>query len=150
MAIISGPGGIDLEVALAAVGVSFVHASGEDVPEDLLDEILGPEERQVRAVVVAQPPAAGEENSGMGAWHVNAAHEVHYVRSGRGLVQFALPEGICSVEVLPGDVMIVRGAEHRYLPLEPQEWVLRHSGPADADLGAQDTGREPGPWPLMG
>lgn len=148
MAIISGPGGIDLEVALAAVGVSFVHASGEDVPEDLLDEILGPEERQVRAVVVAQPPAAGEENSGMGAWHVNAAHEVHYVRSGRGLVQFALPEGICSVEVLPGDVMIVRGAEHRYLPLEPQEWVLRHTGPDGAELSPRETGRDALAWPV--
>ena len=97
MAIISGPGGVDLEAALAAVGVSFVHAPGDDVPEDLLDEVLGPDERQVRAVVVAQPPDSGEEDSGMGAWHVNAAHEVHYVRSGRGMVQFALPQGIWPV-----------------------------------------------------
>lgn len=145
----SGPGGIDLEGALAAAGVRFVRAPGEDAPADLVAEVLGPDEREIRAVVVADPPPPGAEDSGMGAWHVNAVDEVHFVRSGRGLVQFALPEGMCSVEVLPGDVMIVRGAEHRYLPLEPQEWVLRHSGPADADLGAQDTGRDPEPWPSM-
>ena len=69
------------------------------------------------------------------------------MRSGRGLLQFALPGGVCSVEVGAGDVMIVRGVEHRYLPLEPQEWVMRHSGSPDADLGARETGRESAPWP---
>ena len=150
MAIISGPGGIDLEAELEAVGIRFVHAPGDDAPADLIAGLLGPDEHGVRAVVVAEPPTSGEEHSGMGAWHVNAALEVHFVRTGRGLLQVALPEGTASVEVGPGDVMIVRGAEHRYLPLEPQEWVIRHSGPADADLGARETGRAPGPWPRMG
>ncbi len=149
MAIISGPGGIDLEAELAAVGVRFVHAPGEDAPADLVAEILQPDEREIRAVVVADPPAPGDEHAGMGAWHVNAVDEVHFVRGGRGLLQFALPEGICSVEVMAGDVMIVRRAEHRYLPIEPQEWVMRHAGPAEAGLGAQETGRAPGPWPPM-
>ena len=149
MAIISGPGGIDLEAALAAVGARFVHAPGDDAPEDVVAQVLAPDERGIRAVVVAEPPPAGDEHAGMGAWHINARHEVHFVRSGRGLVQFALPEGTCSVEVVEGDVMIVQGAEHRYLPIEPQEWVLRHAGPADADLGARETGREAEPWPSM-
>ncbi len=147
MAIISGPGGVDLEGALAAAGVRFVHAPGDDAPAELVAQILQPDEREIRAVVVADPPEPGGEHAGMGAWHVNAVDEVHFVRSGRGLLQFSLPEGTCTVEVSAGDVMIVRGAEHRYLPIEPQEWVLRHSGPADADLGARDTGRAAGPWP---
>ena len=83
----------------------------------------------------------------MGAWHINSVDEVHYVRTGRGLVQFALAEGICSVELLAGDVMIVRKAEHRYLPLESQEWVIRHSGPPGGGLGVRETGRPAEPWP---
>lgn len=150
MAITSGPGGIDLEAELAAAGVRFVHAPGDDAPAGLVAEVLDPGEREIRAVVVADPPARGEEHAGMGAWHVNAVREVHFVRSGRGLLQFPLPGGTCSVEVMAGDVMIVEGAEHRYLPIEPQEWVIRHSGPADADLGAHETGRRADPWPAMG
>jgi mannose-6-phosphate isomerase-like protein (cupin superfamily) len=149
VAIISGPGGTDLEGVLAAAGVRFVHAPGDDAPAALVAEVLDPGEREIRAVVVADPPESGAEHAGMGAWHVNAVDEVHFVRSGRGLLQFVLPEGICSVEVRAGDVMIVRGTEHRYLPLEPQEWVLRHSGAADAGLGARDTGRADDPWPAM-
>ena len=149
MAIISGPGGIDPEAELAAAGVRFVHYPGEDAPAELVAEILQPDEREIRAVVVADPPTPGDEYTGMGAWHVNAVDEVHFVRSGRGLLQFALPVGVCSVEVRAGDVMIVRRAEHRYLPIEPQEWVMRHAGPADAGLGAQETGRVSEPWPPL-
>lgn len=150
MAIIDGPDGIDLEAALAVAGVRFVSAPGDDAPADIVAEVLGPDEREIRAVVVAEPPIPGGEHSGMGAWHVNAVDEVHFVRGGRGIVQFVLAEGICSVEVTAGDVMIVRGAEHRYLPLEPQEWVLRHSGKEDASLGARETGRAAEPWPSVG
>ena len=100
----------------------------------------------MRGVVVAQPPGPGEEHSGMGAWHVNEVDEVHFVRSGRGVLQFVLPEGLCSVEVAQGDVVVIRGAEHRYLPREPQEWVLRHSGPEDAGLAARETGRDGMAW----
>ena len=148
MAIITGPGGIDLKAELDAVGVRFVHAPGDDAPDAVVAEVLDPGERQVRGVVVAEPPTPGDEYAGMGAWHVNAVHEVHFARSGRGLLQVVLPQGIASVEVLPGDVMIVRGAEHRYLPLESQEWVLRHSGVADASLEPMETGRDPAPWPM--
>jgi hypothetical protein len=147
VAIISGPGGIDLEAALAEVGVSFVHAPGDDAPAEVLGEVLRPGEFQVRAVVVAEPPAPGEEHTGMGAWHVNAVHEAHFARSGRGILQVVLADGIATVEVIPGDVMLIRGAEHRYLPLEAQEWVLRHTGPDDADLRARETGRAGAPWP---
>ena len=147
MAIISGPSEIDLEAELAAAGVRFVHAPGEDAPAEIVAEFLQPDEREIRAVVVADPPAPGDEHTGMGAWHVNAVDEVHFVRSGRGLLQFALPGGVCSVEVTAGDIMILRGAEHRYLPIEPQEWVMRHTGPVSAGLGAQETGRAPEPWP---
>ena len=150
MAIISGPGGVDLEAALESAGVRFVHAPGADAPEDLVAGVLGPDEREIRAVAVADPPAPGDEYTGMGAGHVNDVDEVHFVRSGSGLLQFALAEGICSVEVMAGDVMIVRGAEHRYLPLQSQEWVMRHSGPADAGLGARETGRSAEPWPSAG
>jgi len=147
MAIISGPEGIDVEAELASIGVRFVYAPGDDAPESVLADMLGPDERQIRAVVVAQPPAPGEEHAGMGAWHVNAVTEVHFVRSGRGTLQFALPQGAGTVEISAGDVMIVSGAEHRYRPLEPQEWVIRHSGPPEAGLGARETGRAPTPWP---
>ena len=149
MAIISGPGGIDLEAALEDAGVRFVHAPGDDAPADVLAQVLGADECQVRAIVVAEPPAPGLEHEGMGAWHVNAVHEAHFARTGRGLLQVVLPAGIASIEVLPGDVMIVRGTEHRYLPIEAQEWVLRHAGPADATLAPRDTGRDPQPWPPM-
>ncbi len=149
MAIISGPGGIDLEAELAAIGVRFVHLPGDDTPAAILEELLGPDERDVRAVIVAEPPAPGEEFTGMGAWHVNAVQEVHFSRRGRGLVQFQLPEGMASVEVMAGDIMIIRGAEHRYRPIEAQEWVLRHSGPAGGDLGARETGRADEPWPQI-
>jgi hypothetical protein len=149
MAIISGPGGIDLEKALAEVGVRFVHAPGDDAPAEVLAEVLGPDERHVRAVVVAEPPAPGEEHAGMGAWHVNAVDEAHFARSGRGLLQVVLPVGLASIEILPGDVMIVRRAEHRYLPIEAQEWVIRHTGPVTADLAPRVTPRDADPWPLL-
>ena len=147
MAIISGPGGVDLEAELAAVGVRFVFAPGDDAPEAVIADVLRMDEREIRAVVVAEPPEPGAVHTGMGAWHVNAETEAHFVRSGRGMVQFVLPQGECTVEITAGDVMIVSGAEHRYRPLEPQEWVIRHSGPAEGDLGARETGRDAGPWP---
>lgn len=144
---ISGPEGVDLEGELARAGVRVVHAPGEDAPAGLIAEVLPEDQRQVRAVVVADPPAQGEEHAGMGAWHVNAVHEVHFVRSGRGLLQFSTPAGVISVEMLAGDVMVVLGAEHRYLPIEPQEWVMRHAGSADAGLEPRETGRAADPWP---
>lgn len=140
----------DIEAAdemLAIVGTSFVSVAGDDVPEEFIRQVLAAEEQQVRAVATLDPPAAGAEDEGMGAWHVNARDEVHLVRSGAGIVQVVTPGGVVSAWVGAGDVMVMRGAEHRYRPLTAQEWVIRHSGPPEADLGAVETGRAPEPWP---
>ena len=149
MAIISGPAGLDLEAELEVVGVRFIHAPGQDAPDEVLALVLAPHERHVRAVVVAEPPAPGEEHNGMGAWHVNAVHEAHFARSGRGLLEVPLAGGIACIEILPGDVMIIRGTEHRYLPIEAQEWVILHTGPADAALAPRVTERDADPWPRI-
>ena len=148
MARFRGPDGTDVTAALAAAGVHIVHAPGDDAPPALIAEVLPVGERDVRQVVLVEPPGVDDVHTGMGAWHINSVDEVHYVRTGRGLVQFALAEGICSVELLAGDVMIVRKAEHRYLPLEAQEWVIRHSGPPGGGLGVRETGRSAEPWPI--
>ena len=130
---------------LAAVGSSFAHIDGSDIPDDMLAAVLPEGERQVRAVAVIAEPT--EPDEGMGAWHVNARDEIHLVRSGQGVLQVITPEGIVTAWLEPGTVMVMRGAEHRYRPLTEQEWLIRHSGPADADLGATATGRAAAAWP---
>jgi mannose-6-phosphate isomerase-like protein (cupin superfamily) len=85
----------------------------------------------------------------MGAWHVNAQDEAHTVLSGTGLMQFVTPQGVVTVVVEAGDVVVVRGAEHRYRPLTAQGWAIRHSGGPGDDLGARETGRPSGPWPEL-
>ena len=60
---------------------------------DAVEATLPPEIRDVRAAVVIPPPPAGDEHSGMGAWHVNAETEAHLVVSGEGLVEFMTPDG---------------------------------------------------------
>lgn len=149
MAKFSGPDGVDVEAVLKGAGVRIVHAPGDDAPPGLVAEVLPVGERDVRQVVLAEPPGGDDVYTGMGAWHINSVDEVHYVRTGRGLVQFALAEGVCSVELVAGDVMIIRKAEHRYLPLQAQEWVIRHSGPSEGDLGYRETGRPAEPWPAQ-
>ena len=44
-----------------------------------------------------------------------------------------------STIVGPGDVIEVRGAEHRYRPLTAQRWALRYGGGPDAELVATET-----------
>ena len=78
---------------------------------------------------------------------LNAQCEAHLVRSGHGVLQVVTPGGVVTVWLDPGTVMVMRGAEHRYRPLTDQEFVIRHGGPVDADLGASATGRESSPWP---
>lgn len=56
------------------------------------------------------------------------------------------PIGLVPVIVEGGDIMVVRGAEHRYLPLTDQRWILRWSGGPEATLEGTDTGRESTPW----
>lgn len=147
MATVTGPQGEDAHALLAEAGVEFREAHGSDVPEEWLNEVLPEGERYVRAEITADLPGPGAEFEGMGAWHVNARRECHLVRGGRGLLQVATPGGIVTVVLEAGDVMIVRGAEHRYRPVEAQGWLLRWSGPPEAGLDPRDTGRLPEPWP---
>lgn len=130
---------------LAAAGVELGRASEDEIPAQVL-EVLPEGERQVRAVADIEVPE--DIDAGMGAWHVNAVDEVHVVASGAGVMEFVTIEGPVGVLVEAGDVIAIRGAEHRYRPLTPQRWVLRYGGPADGDLGATETGRAAGPWPL--
>ncbi len=147
MARLTGPGGADPTQLLRAAGAEFRSTGAGDVPEAWLAEVLPAGERDPRAVVVVDPPAPGAEHVDMGAWHVNARDEVHLVRSGEGVLQVVTPGGIVTVVLEPGDVMMVRGAEHRYRPASPQEWVLRWSGPPGAELEPRETGRAADPWP---
>ena len=140
-------GGADPVAMLATVGSEFYEVHGDDIPPGRLAEVLPEGEREVRAEAVLTPPAEGEAGEGMGAWHVNARDEMHLVRSGEGVLQVITPDGVVTVWLGPGTVMVMRGAEHRYRPLSEQSWVLRWSGPPDADLDARETGRADGPWP---
>lgn len=129
---------------LAAAGVRFVTV-GSAEHDAVMAEVLG-DLTQERARVVAVPPVdAAEAAAGMGAWHVNAVSEFETVLSGEGIVEFITDGGVVSAHIGPGDVMAVEGAEHRYRPLIEQEWILRFAGD---DLGARETGRPAGPWPI--
>ena len=131
---------------LDAAGVTLSSVEGGEAPASLVEAVLPEDARQVRAEVEMAVPA--EPSAGMGAWHVNAADEVHVVRSGQGLMEFVTIEGPVSVILEAGDVVAIRGTEHRYRPLTAQRWTLRFGGPVDAELVATDTGRASGPWPL--
>jgi mannose-6-phosphate isomerase-like protein (cupin superfamily) len=130
---------------LAAAGVRLDRVIGDEVPA-LVADVLPEGQREVRAEADIEVPE--DIDAGMGAWHVNAVDEVHVVASGAGVMEFVTIEGPVGVLVEAGDVIAIRGAEHRYRPLTPQRWVLRFGGPADGDLGATETGRAAGPWPL--
>lgn len=132
---------------LASVGSEFWSIEADEIPDDVVARVLPEGERQVRATPVVPPPDDASADEGMGAWHVNARDELHLVRAGSGILQVVTPEGVVTVWLEPGTVMVMRGAEHRYRPLTEQAWSMRFSGPADADLGATATGRAAEPWP---
>lgn len=136
---------LDAAEARALLGAAGVQVAGPADQEAVVAAVLAPDERHVRVEVVAEP--SPDTSTGMGAWHVNAADEAHTVLSGTGVMQFVTPQGVVSVVVEAGDVVVVRGAEHRYRPLTAQAWAIRHSGGPDADLGARETGRPSGGWP---
>lgn len=143
--------GIDADEArrrLATIGTELVPPDGDEDEDAVVARVLAEGERAVRVEVELEPP--DDLRSGMAAWHVNAETEAHTVRSGTGLVEFWTPVGPVAALLREGVVMVVRGGEHRYRPLTAQRWAIRHSGDADSDLGARDTGREPGPWPEIG
>lgn len=131
---------------LADLGVEFHTTDGDDVPSDLLTRVLPAGEQQERAVATMEPPAPGAGFEGVGSWHLNAEDEAHFLRSGSGEVQFIDDDGVISVRVDTGDVMIVRRAEHRFRALTPCTWVLHYSGPDGADLVTTPTGRDDSPW----
>lgn len=136
----------DASTRLALLGVEFHSTTNDDVPGELLELVLPAGERQERAVATMDPPTAGAEFGGVGAWHVNAQDEAHLLRAGSGEVQFIDETGIISVRVESGDVMIVRRAEHRFRALTPCTWVLHYSGADGADLVSTPTGRINSPW----
>lgn len=133
---------------LEHMGVAFVSARESVVPEEVLRDVLAEGERGERGVVTMHPPEPNDEFSGVGAWHVNESFEAHLLREGRGLVQFVTPNGTVTVVVEAGDVMIIRGAEHRFRPLTAVTWVLHYGGPEGADLVTRNTGRADDPWPI--
>lgn len=131
---------------LAVLGVEFHSTTHDDVPGELLELVLASGERQERAVATMEPPAPGEEFEGVGAWHINAQDEAHLLRNGSGELQFIDEDGIISVRLTAGDIMIVRRAEHRFRALTPCTWVLHYSGPDGADLASTPTRRPDSPW----
>jgi len=131
---------------LALVGTEIVATTDDQSEHTVVARVLPIGERGVRVEVDIEPP--DDVHEGMCAWHVNAQTEAHTVLSGRGVVEFVTPEGVVPAELGAGDVMVVRGAEHRYRPLSTQRWAIRHSGPEDADLEPRDTGRPSEAWPL--
>jgi len=136
----------DAHDRLATLGVEFHTTTNDDVPDALLAEVLPETARHERAVSTMEPPTSGAEFEGVGAWHVNAQDEAHFLRSGTGQVQFVDNTGTITVDLSAGDVMIIRRAEHRFRALTPCTWVVHYSGPDGADLEATPTGRANTPW----
>lgn len=145
---------IDEKVArqrLAGVGVEWyaVGAEGTEAEGAVIAKFLPEGQRQLRGTFDAEPPAAGEEHLAHCAWHTNQVDEVHTFLTGLGIFEFGTPDGVVTVVSEAGDVMVNRGAEHRFLPLESQRLRLRHSGPADGDFGYVATATVNGPWPTI-
>jgi len=136
----------DSSQRLTDLGVEFHTTDEDDVPDHLLALALVEGERHPRGEVAVDPPASGQEFEDFGAWHVNDGNEAHLLRSGTGQVQFVDDGGVITVNVEAEDVMIIRGAEHRFRALTPAVWVLHFAGPEGADLFATQTGRQDTPW----
>jgi hypothetical protein len=134
--------------ALLSAGRTEVHPlSAED---EVVRAAMGDDPSAYRGEFDLSPPEdEAAAVSGMAAWHVNERDEAHTIRSGAGLMQFITDSGVVSVFLQPGDVLVIRGAEHRYRPLTVQRWALRWPGGEDAELGPHETGREAGPWPVL-
>ena len=131
---------------LTDLGVEFHATNEDDGPDHLLALALAEGERQTRGEVAVDPPAAGQEFEDFGAWHINDGNEAHLLPSRTGQAQFVDDGGEITVDVEAGDVMIIRGAEHRFRALTPAVWVLHFAGPEGADLVATQTGRQDTPW----
>lgn len=134
---------------LLTVGTEIfdVGAEGSDDEREKVSEVLPQGERHVRGTFDAKPPEPGLEHTAHCAWHVNGVHEVHTITSGRGVFEFWTGKGVVTIVTEPGDLLVNRGAEHRFLPVEDQRLVLRHSGKVDGEFAYVATGRTPEPWP---
>lgn len=135
---------------LAGAGVRILNSADSASPQyiEVFESILPADLRIERAQMVAKPPALADRDQGMGAWHVNNASEFHSIVGGEGIVEFWTAEGAVPVLLGAGDVMVVlQGAEHRYLPVTDQHWIIRYSIPGD--LVGSETGRSSGPWPTL-
>ena len=130
---------------LDGVGVR-IHpvADTGDADPDVIASVLPAENRHVRAEADIDVP--DDVDAGMGAWHVNAVDELHVVCSGEGVMEFITLDGVVSVLVEAGDVIEIRGAEHRYRPLTGQRWRLRFGGSPEDGLVPTETGRAHQPW----
>lgn len=147
MARVIGRDDAEARALLDAVGVRIhaADAATSDASPDVISAVLPDDSRGVRAVADIAVP--DDVDAGMGAWHVNAVDELHVVQSGEGIMEFVTLDGVVSVLVGAGDVIEVRGAEHRYRPLTEQRWALRYGGGPGAELTATETGRGADPWP---
>lgn len=137
------------QAALADIGVRFTPTDATDgsIKDEHLHGFIPGDERHVRRTFMATPPAPMNRDQGPGAWHINNAREAHSIIDGQGLMQFATEIGVLNVLVEAGDGMLIDGAEHRYLPLTPQTWLIRHGGPSDYVFTAHETGASPVAWP---
>ena len=133
---------------LAQAGVTILRED-DDWRDALMNEVLDEQSRFDRAEIAMDPPAAGQEFESFGAWHVNNAPEFHSIVSGSGILEYVTPGGVVSVVLEGGDIMAVRCAEHRYLPLTTQHWIARFGGGPAAELTPTETGRAPEPWPTL-
>jgi len=135
--------------ALADIGVQFTDADPQDgsIHEKHLADFLPVDERQVRVTLVAEPPEPSERDAGMGAWHINNAQEAHSILDGEGIMQFQAADEVISVHISAGDAMLIDGAEHRYLPLTTQTWLIRHGGEENFAFHPRETGSAPVTWP---
>ena len=138
----------EAQALLAANGVELVAVS--QIHEQLaVHRVLAASEADVRADVVLIAPDDADADTGNGVWHVNAQHEAHTVLEGVGLIEFWCADRPVAAVLEPGDIMLVKGAEHRYRPLTDQRWLIRYSGGPEASLTATETGRVSEPWPVV-
>jgi hypothetical protein len=136
---------------LLAVGTEIVQigSEGSELEAEILAGALPEGRRHVRGTFEALPPAPGEEHDAHCAWHTNAVTEAHTINSGLGLFEFWTEDGVVTVVTEPGDLLVNRGVEHRFLPVAHQQLRLHHSGESDQDFGYVATGRTPAPWPSV-
>src|SRR5438876_5181850 len=100
----------DARALLSADGTEVHPLSAED---EVVLAMFGDDPSAFRGETDLSPPADEvAAAAGMAAWHVNEKDEGHTVRSGTGLMQFMTDSGPVSVILQPGDVLVIRGAEH--------------------------------------